>query len=552
MIRPALAAAAGIVALALPARAQQHEHRVADAQQLGELSFPTSCAPAVQGEFERAVAMLHSFWYEPAGRAFQQIAIEDSSCAMAYWGVAMSRFRQLWEKPGPEDLRVARAALEKARAIDSISERERTYLAAMERLYENGEETEHLERVLAYEGAMRELHRRYPDDSEAAIFYALALLGTASSSRPDPAFARQKEALAVLERVMASQRDHPGVAHYVIHASDVPPLAERGLDAARSYAEIAPAAPHALHMPSHIFTRLGLWQESIASNRAAAEAARMVEWIGEELHATDYLVYGCLQSAQDRQAGVIVEMLPARIEELRAEDTNYPAGLYAAAAIPARYALDRRRWREAAALEVPRGVLTGGIWCWAEAPLHTARGLGAAHTGDLGGARRSMKELESCRDFLLGAEERTGADAPVNVPLWANRLEAQRRVVEARLARQEGRDDQALALLRSAADLEDAGDKPPVTPGSVVPARELLGEMLLELERPADALIEFQRALDISPRRFRSFYGAARAAELAGELEQAREYYAKLLDVARSADTERPELREARSFPGVF
>lgn len=551
MTRLAVAAAAIFVALAPQARAQEHDHQAAGARRLGQLSFPTSCAPEVQPGFERAVAMLHSFWYREAERAFQRVTSEDSSCAMAYWGVAMSRFRQLWESPGPEDLVVAEAALEKARAVESISERERAYIRALEAFYRDASEVAHVERVRAYQEAMRELHERYPDDPEAGLFHALAILATASSSPPDPELARQQEALAILREILASQPDHPGVAHYMIHASDYPPLAERGLEAARRYAEIAPDAPHALHMPSHIFTRLGLWEESIASNRAASAAARETGWIGEELHTTDYLVYAYLQGARDREAERVLERLPARAGELSAEDTNYPAGLYATAAIPARYALERRDWRRAAALEVPRDVLPGGTWCWAEAPLHTARGLGAARAGDPEDARRSMKELEGCRQLLLDTEGRTGAgNARVNVPLWANRLEAQRLAVTAWLTLGEGRKGEALALSRSAAYLEDAGDKPPVTPGSVAPARELLGEMLLELERPADALAEFERTLEASPERFRSLYGAARAAELAGELGRAREYYAKLLDIARSADAERPELNEARRFLG--
>lgn len=554
MIRIASLASAAVfalVALAPPTPAQEHDHHAAGAPELGRVSFPTSCAPGVQEDFERAVAMLHSFWYETAERAFRAVTMEDPSCAMAHWGVAMSRFRQLWESPGRDDMSVAGPALEKARAIPSTSERERAYISALERIYGEAHGVGHPERALAYEEAMRELRQRHPDDPEAAIFYALALLGTASFSAPDPALARQKEALAVLEGALASHPDHPGVAHYMIHASDHPPLAERGLEAARRYAEVAPDAPHALHMPSHIFTRLGLWRESIASNRAASAAARADGWIGEELHTTDYLAYAYLQGAQDEEALKVVERLPARTRGLGARDTNYPAGLYAAAAIPARYALERRRWREAATLEVPRDVLPGRIWCWAEAPLHLARGLGAVHTGALGAARRSMDELEGCREILLGTGERTDADAEVtgvNVPLWANRLQAQRQALAAWLALAEGRADEAVALARSAADLEDAGDKPPTTPGSVVPARELLGEILLELGRPADALDEFERALEESPNRFRSLYGAARAAELAGERDRAREHYAKLLEVGQSADGDRAELREARGF----
>jgi len=547
VIRFALAATMTLISFASLAAAQEHEHPAADAQALGQTSFSTSCASEVRADFDRAVAMLHSFWYQAAEQAFTAVASEDPSCAMAYWGVAMSRFRQLWGAPGPDDVEAAQAALEKAETAGSTSERERAYIAALERFYRDANEVDHLTRVAAYEGAMRELHERYPDDSEAAIFHALALLATASASPPDRTFARQNEAAAILELILAEQPNHPGVAHYIIHSSDYPPLAGRALEAARRYAEIAPGAPHALHMPSHIFTRLGLWQESILSNQAASAAARKDGWIGEELHTTDYLTYAYLQGAQDREAERILDMLPGRSAELSADGTNYSAGIYAAAAIPARYAVERRQWTEAAALEVPRDVLPGGSSCWAEAPLHLARGLGAVHTGDLGAARRAMDELGRCRALLLGAGEAAEASG-VNVGMWANRLEMQRRGVEAWLALTEGREEEALALMRSAADLEDSGDKPPITPGAVVPARELLGEMLLEVGRPADALAEFEGALEATPNRFRSLYGAARAAELAGDAERARQYYAKLLEVSRWADGERPEPAEAKRF----
>jgi hypothetical protein len=433
--------------------------------------------------------------------------------------------------------------LDRAAAVHPTSERERAYIGAIQRFYSDADRVDHRERALAYEEAMRELRARHPDDSEAAVFYALALLGTAASSPPDPAFTRQREAATVLEGLLASQPQHPGVAHYLIHASDYPLLAERGLEAARHYAAIAPDAPHALHMPSHIFTQLGLWEESIASNREASAAAREVGWTGEELHATDYLVYAYLQRAQDGTAAEIVETLPERAESLSSDDSNYAAGLYAVAAIPARHALERRQWAKAAALEVPYDVLLGESWCWAETPLHVARGLGAVHTGDLEGARRSIERLRGCREFLLATED---GGATVPVPLWANRLEAQRQGLAAWLALAEGKDGEALALMRSAADLEDAGDKPPIIPGYVAPARELLGEMLLELGHPARALAEFQQALEASPNRFRSLHGAARAADLAGDLEGARLRYAKLLDVSQATDTERPELDQAR------
>ncbi len=527
---------AGLLASVPTAWAQEHEHRAGDVQKLGQVVFSTSCAAEVQEDFNRAVAMLHSFWYQTSEKAFAGIAQRDPSCAMAYWGIAMSRFHQLWEKASPEDVRVGQGALEEAKTAGANAERERRYINALEQFYKDAKEVDHLTRMVAYEKAMKGLYRRYADDSEAAIFYALALLGTAYSSPPDKTYARQKDAGAILEEILATQPNHPGVPHYIIHSYDYPRLAGQALQAARRYATIAPDAPHALHMPSHIFTRLGLWQESIASNRAAAAAAHRDQWIGEELHTTDYLAYAYLQGAQDGE----VTRLWDREEhsELRAGVPNYFAGVYASAAIPARYAVERGQWKEAAALAVPTDVFPGGSSCWAEATLYYARGLGAVRTEELADARDSIEQLEHCREVLLKAKEK----------LWANQVEVQRRAVAAWLALAEGGKDEALAMMRSAADLEDSTDKHPVTPGAIVPARELLGEMLLQVRRAAEALREFEAALRDAPNRFRSLYGAGRAAELAGDVERASEYYSQLVEVCRLADTERAELREAKEF----
>ncbi len=526
--------------LIAPVSAQQHEHAAGDADELGEAEFATSCAPEVQGSFNRAVAMLHSFWYQASERAFAEIAETDPSCAMVYWGIAMSRFRQLWETRSEEDVKVGQTALERARRVGTGTARERDYIRALDQFYGAASEAEFLDRKVAYEQAMEGLYRRYPDDQEAAVFYALALLGTARFSPPDKTYARQKTAGAVLEEIFAAQPNHPGLAHYIIHSYDYPQLAGEALDAARRYAKIAPDAPHALHMPSHIFTRLGLWQESIGSNREAAAAARRDQWTGEELHATDYLAYAYLQGAQDGEAESIVDEVPKQRERLQEGDTNYFAGLYATAAIPARFALERRQWKEAAALNVPVGVFPDGNACAAEATLVFARGLGAARTVELPDARHSIKLLALCRETLLQNSE----------DLWANRVEVQRRSLAAWVALAEGKKDDALALMRFAADLEDGSDKPPTTPGSIVPARELLGEMLLDVQLPPEALSAFEAALEDAPNRFRSLYGAARAAMLLGDVERAREYFSRLVDVSRQGDGERAELREAKEFLG--
>lgn len=487
------------------ARAQDHDHAAGDAQAIGQVTFDTSCAANVAEEFNSAVAMLHSFWYPASEKAFQAIAEKEPDCAMAHWGVAMSRFHPLWERPGPEDIRVGQAALDKAQAAGAATDRERGYIEALQQFYENADQVDHLDRLIAYEKAMGELHARYPNDSEAAVFRALAILGVAYSSPPDETYARQLEAGAILNPILAAQPDHPGVAHYIIHSHDYPELVDRALEAARRYAEIAPDAPHALHMPSHIFTRLGLWDESIASNRAASASARKDDWIGEELHTLDYLTYAHLQRGEEQEARAILETLPA----IEAGAPNYFAGLYATAAIPARFAVERRQWSEAAKLDVPADVFPGGSFCWAEATLYYARGLGAARTGQLDLAHRSIADLEACKAALLDGGE----------PLWADQVEVQRRAVAASVAWAEGDKDGALTMMRSAADLEDTTDKHPVTPGAIVPARELLGEMLLEIGEPVEAHEAFAATLAMSPNRMRALEGAAQAAERVAEVD---------------------------------
>jgi tetratricopeptide (TPR) repeat protein len=528
----ALISLATVVACPTPAGAQQQGHGLADGESLGRVEFATSCAPEVQDDFNRAVAMLHSFWYQASEAAFTDVARHDPGCAMAYWGVAMSRFRQLWERPTPEDIRIGRAALESATVTGAGSEREQGFIDAVSRIYEDADGADYPGRKLAYERAMESLNERYADDPEAEIFYALSLLGTAAASPKDETYARQRKARAILEGMLARRPEHPGVAHYIIHSSDHPALADGGLQAAERYSSIAPDAPHALHMPSHIFTRLGLWDESVASNLAAVEAARRDGWTGEELHASDYLVYAYLQEGRDGEAGAILDRLPEIRARLNDSDPNYPAGVYALAAIPARYAVERRKAGEAAALEVPEGWFPGGTMCWAEATLSFARGLGAVNTGDLGGARRIIDDLEACEERLRAAA----------INLWANTVDVQGRTVEAWLAAAEGQREEAIVGLRAAAELEDAADKPPTTPGAVIPVRELLGELLLELERPAEALAEFETALESSPNRFHLLHGAAVAARAAGEEGKAAEYLSRFTELTRFGDRERPEI----------
>ena len=509
-------------------------------EKLGEVHFPISCNSDAQKRFDRAVAILHSMWYEEAVKAFTGVAEADPACAMAWWGVAMSHWYPLWYPPPPVALKAGAAAVAKAEAVGAESERERGYIAAIATFYRNSDSVAHGARALAYEHAMASLHQDYPEDREAAIFYALALNATALPT--DKTYANQKKAAAILEPIFAEQPNHPGVAHYLIHSDDAPPLAEAGLPAARRYAKIAPSVPHALHMPSHIFTRLGLWQESIAVNLRSAAAGQAyakaefgegVAW-DQSLHAMDYLVYAYLQVAEDQQARAVVDEILAF---KKATPDSLPA-TYAMAAIPARYAVERRNWAEAAKLELPPAAIAWDKFPWTTAMITFARALGDARTGDVAGAKTEIDRLAATRDALLEAKNK----------YWSDQVEAQRRAAAAMLAQAEGRHDEAVRELRAAADLEDAMNKHPVTPGSIVPLRELLGDLLLELGQPGAALAEYKRSLVSAPNRFRSVYGAAKAADAADDHTEAMLYFRQLAELGSKADTARPELADATAY----
>ena len=510
----------------------QHEHPAGNPDKLGKVNFPVSCDPAVRPQFSSAVAMLHSFWYEKASATFADVAENDPTCGMAYWGVAMTYFHQIWQSPGPADLKSGMASVEKAKSAGAKTQRERDYIAAIETFYRDSDKLDHRTRALAYEKAMDQLQARYPDDHEAAIFHALALLATAPPT--DKTYVNQKKAGAILEPLFVEQPEHPGIAHYIIHAYDYPPLAPRALDAARRYAKIAPDSPHALHMPSHIFTRLGLWQESIDSNLASAASAEKNDAPGNELHAKDYMIYAYLQGAQDREAKKALEAPPPG----RSDDPQYMNWLYAMGTSPARYAVERHQWAEAAALPVPPNTFPGGRWAWTEANLHFARALGASHTGKTETARKEVEQLASLRDTLLQGNDK----------YWADQVDIEREAATAWITLAEGKREEALAQMRSAADHEDKTDKHNVTPGVILPARELLGEMLLELNQPAGAMIEFEATLRTAPNRFNALSGAARSAKLSGNNEKAKTYYAKLLANCDKADGNRPEIQDARSL----
>jgi dipeptidyl aminopeptidase/acylaminoacyl peptidase len=503
-----------LAAVGLPADEKDQAHHHPRPEKLGTISFPTSCAPAVQPAFARAVALLHSFWYDEAEKAFNEVAAADPSCAMAHWGTAMSLYHPIWAPPTPAERQRGQQAVAKARAASAPTERERDYIGAIEAFFRDADTTDHRSRAVAYEKAMQGVHERHPDDREAAIFYSLALLGTAPPA--DKTYANQKKAGQILNRVLPAQPDHPGVAHYLIHSFDYPQLADLALAAARSYSKIAESSPHALHMPSHIFVRLGLWDDSIRANQDSAAAARAHvqktlpgAHSFDELHAVDYLAYAYLQQGKIDRAREMVEKVRT-VERL--DNPNFAAA-YALAAVPARYALERGRWAEAAALEVAPASFPWATFPYAEAITHYARAVGAARNGDAARARQAIERLAALHKAAVDAK----------IAYWPDQIEIQRRAAAGWLARAEGRGDDALRLLKEAGELEAASEKHPVTPGPVLPARELYADLLLEMGRPAEALAEYEASLATAPNRLYALAGARRAARAAGKGEKVAE-----------------------------
>ena len=501
----------------------------ATAQQVGSVTFPTSCSPEVQPKFEEAVAMLHSFWFEPAEAAFREVAADDPDCAMAHWGIAMTQWGNPIARaaPSPERVEVAVEAVEAARTLSAdATDRERMYVEAVAALYDDHATTGHLERMRAHEKAMRALMEAHPEDPEATIFYGRIVVANAPPD--DLTFERQRYAAGLMEPIFEERPDHPGLAHYIIHAYDAPSTAARGEDAAFRYADIAPDAPHALHMPSHIFTRLGYWHESIETNARSALASPVPD---AAVHPLDYMVYAHLQLGQDDAAGEVVRR--AR----NAADRFYGGMIgYNYAALQARYALERERWADAADLEPSDEALP-----FVQAVTRFARGIGAARAGQ---PERARADEAALGELVTGLRE-AGDD------YWATVVEAQRLAVGAWIARAEGRDAEALDLARRAADLEDTVEKHAVTPGPILPARELLGDLLMELGRPGEALRAYEATLEREPRRARALHGAARAAEAAGETDVARERYGELMELMADADPDRPERAAAERFLGA-
>ena len=508
------------------------------AEHLGTVAFATSCAAAAQPLFNRAVALLHSFEFGRAIDGFGATLGADPSCGIAEWGIALSR----WGNPFSVETRPAATlqmgseAVRRARAAGFGTDRERHYVEAVAKLYDGGAAVDQLTRLVAYRDAMAAVAAAYPDDPEAAIFHALSIAVVAASEPADPSYADALRAGAILERLFARMPGHPGLAHYIIHTYDYPPLAGRAVDAARRYAEIAPDSPHARHMPSHTFTRVGSWQESIDANVAAAEAARRHGVVGEELHTMDYRVYAYLQTAQDAKAAAVLGALPgvAARYDPRADNGAAPpvAAYFAMAAIPARVALERGAWKDAAAL-VPHPT----DYPFTEALTWLARAVGAGHTGNRDVVKASVDALTDITRTLSTRHQ----------SYWAGQTDIQRHEAIAWLALVDKQTDVAIAELRRAAAMEDGTEKSVVTPGPLVPAREMLGRLLLQLGRPAEALEEFETTLKREPNRFESLYGAGKAASLAGDRVRARAHYEQLASICTRADTPvRTELVEVR------
>lgn len=508
-----------LMTLAPPAIAQDHVHPPSGPdEKLGTVHFPTSCKAEVAPSFDRAVALLHSFEFGAAIKGFEQVLAADSTCAMAHWGIAMSR----WSNPMAAGNRAA-AQLERGRlAVDAASrhatratQRERGYIAAVAELYRNFENVNQRTRVAAYERAMGDLAAKQADDMEAKVFYAISLV--ASALPGDKSYANQRKAGAILEPLWAKHPNHPGLAHYIIHTYDYPALASEAAAAARGYASIAPSAAHAMHMPSHIFTRTGLWKESIETNLKSMEIALATASIGETLHASDYAAYAYLQLRRYADAKGILDRLPGLRSrfDVNAVTGAAPgsAGVFALAAIPARYALEREAWAEAASLEAFPSEMP-----WTQAMSYFARAIGASKTGDFAKARASIDSLAVIRDRLAARDE----------PYWSEQVAIQHLGAQAWLDLGENRVDSALARMRRAAAREDATEKSAVTPGPLFPAREMLGDMLVQLKRPKEALTEYRATLVNEPNRYRSVAGAAKAAAVAGDSAAAKEFQAKL------------------------
>ncbi|MBC7829961.1 MAG: tetratricopeptide repeat protein [Chitinophagaceae bacterium] len=507
--------------------------------QLGTVAFESSCSEKGKKDFNLGIALLHSFEYDEAEKVFAKIIDEDPECAMAYWGVAMSNYHPLWAPPTLPELEKGAKAIAIAQSLTKKSKKESAYIDAIGLFYKDWNKTDHRTRAVNFEKAMEKLHTDYPNDGEVAIFYALAL--DAAADPADKSFNKQRKAGAILTALYPNEPNHPGIVHYIIHSYDYPELAALALPSARKYASIAPSSAHAQHMPSHIFTRLGLWDECIHSNLVSTSSARCyAEKAGikghwdEELHALDYLVYAYLQKAENTLAKEQYDYLKT-IHEVH--PPNFKVA-YAFASIPARYLLENKNWKEAASLTVHPADFPWEKFPWQKAIIHLTRVLGSVHTGNINSALTELKSLQTIHDTLMEQKD----------VYKANQVRIQIQAAEAWVLFKQGKPNEALKLMNAAADMEDETEKHPVTPGEIIPARELLGDLLLQMNKPEKALEAYEANLKKHPNRFNGLYGAAVAAEKYNNLEKATTYYQQLTAIANSTGANRPELDSARMF----
>ena len=527
MIKPSIATAMAVAATAWMSSGPTASAQDETDQRLGTIHFATSCNETAQRRFDRAMRYQHSFWYRESKEIFEETLKADPECGIAYWGIALSLLNNPHTPTPAPNLPLGLAAIQKAKAVGAKTDRERDFIDALLVFYTDYDKIAHGARVQAYLKAMEALAQRYPADDEAQIFYAITLNVAASPN--DKTYANQLKGAAILEPIFKRQPHHPGVAHYLIHLYDAPALAEKGIGAAKRYSEIAPAAPHAQHMPSHIFTRVGYWKESIGSNTAAARAAKADKEFTDQLHAMDYMVYAYLQLGQDAKARDVVE----EMKTVTGVNPNVLAGPYALAASPARFMVERGDWKGAAELEV-----RPTSFAQAQAMTHFARALGAARTGNPEAAKAEVAKLAELRDKLRAAKD----------AYWSEQVDIQWQVATAFALYAEGKHDDALKAMSAAADAEDKTEKAPVTPGVPEPARELYGVMLLDRAMAREALAAFEATIQKEPNRFNALAGAAAAAERLGDTAKAKGYYQKLMALADNAETDRPGLAAARAF----
>ena len=495
-------------------------------QRLGTVHFETSCNETAQRRFDRAMRYQHSFWYTASREIYEEVLKADPTCAIAYWGIALSYLNNPHGPIPAPNLPLGLAAIEKAKSVGAGTQRERDYIDALSVMYLDYEKVPHQARVLSYLKAMKALAGRYPGDDEAQIYYAIALNVAASPS--DKTYANQLKGAAILEPIFLRQPQHPGVAHYLIHLYDYPPIAAKGLPAALRYAKIAPNAPHAQHMPSHIFTRVGYWKESAAANLASVQAAKQGKEVGDQLHGEDYLVYAYLQLGQDQEALAVIRDI-----EAAQPDPDAFAAAFSQAAAPARYMVERGDWGGAASLDVKPSKFPHAM-----AISHFARAIGAARSGKIDAAKLDTAKLAELRDKLREAKN----------DYWAGQVDVQAQIAGAWVLYATGKRDDALKAMSSAVDAEDATEKAPVTPGPLAPARELYGFMLLDCGMAKEAFAVFEATMAKEPNRFNGYVGAATAAQASGDAAKAKAFYARLIDLAAESNSDRPALAAARSF----